>query len=1196
MKRIILLGTISILAVWAVLFGDLSMAKAALPAPGLSSSATSIKAGDFFTLSWAIPANIPENTVIYYQLYLTDKDGGSKEMIGQTTKETSYKISTDKAYWNSEIRYYIVHARGTSLENNGWSNIVKIRVKPIVPNLSVSAVSAFPDEKYILSWSAIPSAKRYYVYESQDASFDNYTKITEGCYFSCDREKTRSKSEEGVYYYKVKACKYSVFSGYTCSAGYSNMINVSVAKAEGITVIIPSLTASANSINSGDSFTLQWDTPSEKPGQTNYHLCSTDANGQKCENLIKTDKTSQTVSTKPLYWSKQDYYYKVKAIVQGVESGWSRVIKVELNPIAPLLKIKTLQIDPAQFKEKVNVGSGASYTLSWDTLSGADLYQLIIRNTDTNEQLFWGLSVNLTQKSYSYKTFSGKSFCYKLRALKVSNESTPWSKEICVKTEPASFSFIAPKTNPISNQEYTIKWTCSGCPRVEKYVFYEDTDSSFNSVDTETLPCYEYSWGGLSSKKINCEEVERRHKNPGAYFYKVEACDKEGNCFILFPFTNTAMVQAPQLSISPKSIKAGQSYQLSWSNVSGAKWYELGTSQSSGACPDGDCRISVGGITSTKMTPVSFPIIPQTVNFYYMLRVDYGGGEYSIWSAEKKVEVKSNIPSPLIINPSSLSSGKQFTLKWPIVSRADKYKICYSERKGGCQNIGSDTIMGIYPKESFTKSTDGKWYLFPVTKTTFLTKTLYYQIRAIGTNPSTGKEVTSPWGSERSVKIYGVEPGLTPANPFYFLDALGEGIHLLFTTDPEKEAQLAMSYAQEKLAEAEAMSMKNNPKAINKAAGQYEKYLNLGMAKIGEIKDENKKEALVVEASKNIFEQQIGLTELKEQASTDSKESIKQVLGISTKGLEQGLKIIPEKEEEIREVLEEIKLRFEPFKEALGEPEAELEPLVPLDESGKLEIREEEGEEIRIIPGVPATEFEPEVEAEPEPEPEPEAEPEPEPEPEESAGPICGNDICETGENCTNCSADCACQIGKTCIEGECLRVECFSDTNCDDGNTCTTDTCYNSGTTQASCGHINITSCINNDDCCPAGCNTLNDSDCQAVCGNGICETGENYTNCSQDCPAQCNDDIDNDNDGKIDYPDDPGCSGLEDNDEIDEIACYSDTDCSDGDLCNIWFCEYAGTVEAYCYFYITITDCYEDEFGCCPPSCTFLEDADCQ
>ncbi len=68
-------------------------------------------------------------------------------------------------------------------------------------------------------------------------------------------------------------------------------------------------------------------------------------------------------------------------------------------------------------------------------------------------------------------------------------------------------------------------------------------------------------------------------------------------------------------------------------------------------------------------------------------------------------------------------------------------------------------------------------------------------------------------------------------------------------------------------------------------------------------------------------------------------------------------------------------------------------------------------------------------------------------------------------------------------------------------------------------------------------GCADLNDND-ESNCGDSICEAsaGETWQTCSLDCAApQCSDRIDNDNDGKIDYPNDPGCVDVNDNSEID-------------------------------------------------------------
>jgi hypothetical protein len=60
------------------------------------------------------------------------------------------------------------------------------------------------------------------------------------------------------------------------------------------------------------------------------------------------------------------------------------------------------------------------------------------------------------------------------------------------------------------------------------------------------------------------------------------------------------------------------------------------------------------------------------------------------------------------------------------------------------------------------------------------------------------------------------------------------------------------------------------------------------------------------------------------------------------------------------------------------------------------------------------------------------------------------------------------------------VTVVCYSDSDCDDGDPCTTDTCNNPGTSSALCSYTRITSCMDNDGCCPTGCNVNIDNDCE--------------------------------------------------------------------------------------------------------------------
>jgi len=65
------------------------------------------------------------------------------------------------------------------------------------------------------------------------------------------------------------------------------------------------------------------------------------------------------------------------------------------------------------------------------------------------------------------------------------------------------------------------------------------------------------------------------------------------------------------------------------------------------------------------------------------------------------------------------------------------------------------------------------------------------------------------------------DPGINPDSPFYFMDKWGKQISLAFTFNPEKKVQKALLYAEERLAEVNAMMVRNEVRATIRAADGY---------------------------------------------------------------------------------------------------------------------------------------------------------------------------------------------------------------------------------------------------------------------------------------------------------------------------------------------------------------------------------------
>ena len=132
----------------------------------------------------------------------------------------------------------------------------------------------------------------------------------------------------------------------------------------------------------------------------------------------------------------------------------------------------------------------------------------------------------------------------------------------------------------------------------------------------------------------------------------------------------------------------------------------------------------------------------------------------------------------------------------------------------------------------------------------------------------------------------------------------------------------------------------------------------------------------------------------------------------------------------------------------------------------------------------------------------------------------CRNDDGCCPDGCTSVDdSDCSPSCGNKTLED---RETCEAETekpcpsSCDDGDGCTKDSQIGSAQMcNVVCSHERITAAANGDGCCPDSANANSDNDCQAVCGNGTQENGEECddgndapddgcTDCKNDTAAQ--------------------------------------------------------------------------------------------
>ncbi|MDO8584577.1 MAG: DUF5667 domain-containing protein [bacterium] len=148
--------------------------------------------------------------------------------------------------------------------------------------------------------------------------------------------------------------------------------------------------------------------------------------------------------------------------------------------------------------------------------------------------------------------------------------------------------------------------------------------------------------------------------------------------------------------------------------------------------------------------------------------------------------------------------------------------------------------------------------------------------------------------------------GVKPGSFFYIFDTVSEKIALFFSFNPEAKAKKALEYADERLAEVEAIAGDKNPDAVKAAIADYEGNVALATEKSKEVKDKGQAESLFAAIEDGASRNQEVLSAVLIRVPEEARAAIEQAIEASKKGQEEAAKQIVELKGEVEKLRREV--------------------------------------------------------------------------------------------------------------------------------------------------------------------------------------------------------------------------------------------------------------------------------------------------
>ena len=524
----------------------------------------------------------------------------------------------------------------TAYKNVGALNSAITFSIPVFNNMPGDAIAApkmntvrvNSNGSFTLSWNAVSNASKYELYiKNTDGSY-SLMKTTTATSFT-----TAIAAVGKQYSYKVRA----VNSTYNTYSAFSNIVS---AVNNGNITSLPAPIFNTVKVNSDSSFTLSW---SNVSGADKYEIHIKNTNGSY--SLMKT--TADTSFNTAVAAYRKEYSYKVRAYnsKSKIYSGFSNEVS-EMNT-----KLATPKFND------VKVNSNGSFSLSWSTVTGADKYEIYIKNTDGS----YSLMKTTGEASFTTAVAAyGKQYSYKVRAADSSNHA--YSEYSNVVSAVNHTKLSAPAFNPVSineNASFTLSWsTVTGADKYEIHI--KNTNGSYSLMKTTTATSFTTAVAAYRKE----------------YSYKVRAYDSKHNTYSEFSNIVSAVNNKKMATPKLNDIKVNDNgtFSLSWNSVVGADKYEIYIYNN-----NTDKYQLNGTVAKTSATSA---YAPYGVKYSYKVRaVDSKNNVYSEFSNIVSAVNNIKLTAPTF-NPVSINANGSFRLSWSAVHKADKYEIYIKNTNG----------------------------------------------------------------------------------------------------------------------------------------------------------------------------------------------------------------------------------------------------------------------------------------------------------------------------------------------------------------------------------------------------------------------------------------------------------------------------------------------------------------------------------